>query len=127
MAGWTGLEPATFRVTGGRSIRAELPPHNIKNQILLRSSSYEEQAIRPLKKWPAIRSLAESTPKLYAKEWRSMAPRAGIEPATQRLTVVCSTSELPRNKKFQLMKFRLILQQVQDERINKIYFYKIYL
>ena len=26
-----------------------------------------------------------------------MAPRAGLEPATQRLTVVCSTTELPRN------------------------------
>ena len=25
-----------------------------------------------------------------------MAPRAGFEPATQRLTVVCSTTELPR-------------------------------
>ncbi len=31
-----------------------------------------------------------------------MAPRAGLEPATQRLTVVCSTTELPRNK-FQLV------------------------
>ena len=30
-----------------------------------------------------------------------MAPRAGLEPATQRLTVVCSTTELPRNR-FQL-------------------------
>ena len=30
MAGWTVLEPATFRVTGGRSIQAELPPHKIK-------------------------------------------------------------------------------------------------
>lgn len=55
MAGWTGLEPATFRVTGGRSIRAELPPLMF------------------------------------------VAPRAGFEPATQRLTVVCSTTELPRN------------------------------
>lgn len=27
-----------------------------------------------------------------------LAPRAGFEPATQRLTVVCSTTELPRNK-----------------------------
>lgn len=54
LAGWTGLEPATFRVTGGRSIQAELPPHKL-------------------------------------------APRAGFEPATQRLTVVCSTTELPRN------------------------------
>lgn len=26
-----------------------------------------------------------------------MAPRTGFEPATQRLTVVCSTTELPRN------------------------------
>ena len=27
-----------------------------------------------------------------------MAPRAGLEPATERLTAVCSTTELPRNK-----------------------------
>ena len=26
-----------------------------------------------------------------------MAPRAGLEPATERLTAVCSTTELPRN------------------------------
>ncbi len=26
-----------------------------------------------------------------------MAPRAGLEPATDRLTVDCSTTELPRN------------------------------
>ena len=26
-----------------------------------------------------------------------MAPRAGFEPATERLTAVCSTTELPRN------------------------------
>lgn len=28
-----------------------------------------------------------------------MAPRAGFEPATKRLTAACSTTELPRNKK----------------------------
>src|SRR3546814_6502656 len=28
---------------------------------------------------------------------REMAPRAGFEPATNRLTVDCSTAELPRN------------------------------
>jgi hypothetical protein len=27
-----------------------------------------------------------------------MAPRAGFEPATDRLTADCSTAELPRNK-----------------------------
>jgi hypothetical protein len=72
LAGWTGLEPATFRVTGGRSIQAELPPHNKKK--------------KPTFLWPR-----------QLKPWRKLAPRAGIEPATQRLTVVCSTSELPRN------------------------------
>jgi hypothetical protein len=43
-----GLEPTTFRVTGGRSNQTEL------------------QSLK-------------------------VAPRAGLEPATQRLTVVCST------------------------------------
>ena len=35
----------------------------------------------------------------YSPEYirEKMAPRAGLEPATQRLTVVCSTTELPRN------------------------------
>ncbi len=33
-----------------------------------------------------------------------MAPRAGLEPATVRLTVGCSTTELPRN----IVKFVLI-------------------
>ncbi len=28
-----------------------------------------------------------------------MAPRAGFEPATKRLTAACSTTELPRNSK----------------------------
>ena len=36
--------------------------------------------------------------KQRAKKW--MAPRAGIEPATFRLTVERSTAELPRNKPF---------------------------
>ena len=33
------------------------------------------------------------------KQWRiwQMAPRAGFEPATIRLTVECSTTELPGN------------------------------
>ncbi len=29
--------------------------------------------------------------------WKGLAPRAGFEPATIRLTVGCSTAELPRN------------------------------
>ena len=32
-----------------------------------------------------------------AAVWRIMAPRAGIEPATNRLTAGCSTTELPGN------------------------------
>jgi hypothetical protein len=34
----------------------------------------------------------------WAKYLISLAPRAGFEPATIRLTVECSTAELPRNK-----------------------------
>ena len=30
---------------------------------------------------------------------RQLAPRAGFEPATIRLTVECSTAELPRNRR----------------------------
>jgi hypothetical protein len=30
--------------------------------------------------------------------WKCLAPRAGFEPATIRLTVECSTAELPRNR-----------------------------
>lgn len=29
-----------------------------------------------------------------------MAPQAGLEPATKRLTAICSTTELPRNHIF---------------------------
>ncbi len=82
MAGWTGLEPATFRVTGGRSIQAELPPHIMISTLV-----------------PALFFFAGAPDRSVSVDWaKSMAPRAGIEPATQRLTVVCSTSELPRNK-----------------------------
>jgi hypothetical protein len=35
---------------------------------------------------------------LYS-QLKDMAPRAGLEPATERLTAACSTTELPRNKK----------------------------
>src|SRR5581483_4977266 len=31
--------------------------------------------------------------------WKDLAPRAGFEPATIRLTVGCSTAELPRNER----------------------------
>ena len=35
-----------------------------------------------------------------------MAPRAGLEPATDRLTADCSTTELPRNTMLLLIKKR---------------------
>ena len=35
-----------------------------------------------------------------------MAPRAGLEPATDRLTADCSTTELPRNTNHLLIKKR---------------------
>ncbi len=34
---------------------------------------------------------------LYHKNFMKVAPRAGFEPATKRLTAACSTTELPRN------------------------------
>ena len=34
---------------------------------------------------------------LYNKNFMKVAPRAGFEPATKRLTAACSTTELPRN------------------------------
>src|SRR5580693_8907702 len=37
--------------------------------------------------------------KFYFKRLILLAPRAGFEPATIRLTVECSTAELPRNKR----------------------------
>ena len=33
----------------------------------------------------------------FLNQYLEMAPRAGLEPATERLTAVCSTTELPRN------------------------------
>jgi hypothetical protein len=35
MAGWTGLEPATSGLTGQRSNRAELPPHELTDSLRL--------------------------------------------------------------------------------------------
>ena len=37
---------------------------------------------------------------------KDMAPRAGLEPATDRLTADCSTTELPRNTNGLLIKKR---------------------
>src|SRR5262249_8742389 len=37
--------------------------------------------------------------KNWASAWFCLAPRAGFEPATIRLTVGCSTAELPRNRR----------------------------
>lgn len=34
---------------------------------------------------------------LYQEKMKKMAPRAGLEPATKRLTAACSTTELPGN------------------------------
>ena len=41
-----------------------------------------------------------------------MAPRAGLEPATVRLTAGCSTTELPRNT------INLIIKKVLKNKIN---------
>ncbi len=39
-----------------------------------------------------------------------MAPRAGFEPATKRLTAVCSTTELPGSNKSNIIPKKIILQ-----------------
>lgn len=41
--------------------------------------------------------IKESDEKFLKKYEEKMAPRAGFEPATKRLTAACSTTELPRN------------------------------
>jgi|GEM_PF-7028252 hypothetical protein len=42
-------------------------------------------------------SLREEDQELLLRFKKEMAPRAGFEPATKRLTAACSTTELPRN------------------------------
>jgi len=42
-------------------------------------------------------SLCEEDKELLVRFKKEMAPRAGFEPATKRLTAACSTTELPRN------------------------------
>jgi hypothetical protein len=43
------------------------------------------------------------SPHILEEFQQFLAPRAGFEPATQRLTVVCSTTELPRIILFQYL------------------------
>lgn len=74
LAGLTRLELATFRVTGERSNQTELQPQNITLTALRSSVKKENFKITRLhlkRLKPAIRSFT-----------RSMAPRAGLEPAT---------------------------------------------
>jgi hypothetical protein len=52
----------------------------------------EWSRVAPIKKAPIRRQHQ------YRKHLKSLAPRAGFEPATIRLTVECSTAELPRNE-----------------------------
>jgi hypothetical protein len=52
---------------------------------------------RPQRRWTARHGDGRSCNTLF---WRLfLAPRAGFEPATIRLTVECSTAELPRNER----------------------------
>lgn len=78
MAGLTRLELATSRVTGERSNQTELQPP--KDMLF-------KYAINKFKMACHTKFAEPEGP-----DKRSMAPRAGLEPATQRLTVVCSTS-----------------------------------
>src|SRR6516225_6786154 len=47
-----------------------------------------------------VTTASESVSAMLAKCLIRLAPRAGFEPATIRLTVGCSTAELPRNKRY---------------------------
>ena len=53
-----------------------------------------------------------------------VAPRAGFEPATKRLTAVCSTTELPRNIEIE----KLVMGLVYHRRIlwSSIFLYLSY-
>ena len=62
-----------------------------------------------------------------------MAPRDGFEPPARRLTVVCSTAELPGNKSItHLFVFNLIIIKCNNlinkyKELNTNYFFKIIL
>ena len=47
-----------------------------------------------------------------------MAPRVGFEPTTQRLTAVCSTTELPRNISFWKRKPAYIIEKARNVKKN---------
>ncbi|EKD29997.1 MAG: hypothetical protein ACD_78C00196G0004 [uncultured bacterium (gcode 4)] len=51
--------------------------------------------------------------------WIFMAPRIGFEPMTQRLTAVCSTTELPRKIPFSERKPAYIMEK--DGNVKKNY------
>jgi hypothetical protein len=54
---------------------------------------------------------------LEISTYGKVAPRAGFEPATIRLTVECSTAELPRNRRNQFARLRITkpLSLAKDE------------
>lgn len=47
--------------------------------------------------WPVILLCGCSVTAIWARYLENLAPRAGFEPATNRLTAGCSTTELPGN------------------------------
>src|SRR5437016_3566845 len=49
--------------------------------------------------WPQRKKRLDGASRISANLLILMAPRAGFEPATIRLTVECSTAELPRNRR----------------------------
>jgi hypothetical protein len=51
--------------------------------------------------WTRDKNGAHRRLKTQTNELKLLAPRAGFEPATIRLTVECSTAELPRNAAMQ--------------------------
>ncbi len=61
------------------------------------ANSFGEETMQKL--WTSGYGLSEMFEAVRESSLKRLAPRAGSEPATIRLTVECSTAELPRNRR----------------------------
>ena len=89
LAGWTGLEPATFCVTGRRSNQLSYHPVEPKRVRNVESELNESSAVLPL-----FASLVAVVPGPSAN---SCAPALGEEPPVMFPVPAFSRRDLPRN------------------------------